>query len=418
MTTPRLTPDGPRSNRITTPTSSSSSSSNYSSITQISRPFFTSQELSFLHKKTISDSMKLQYSTTKTKIFHFLSQVVKILKFPQRVLATTMNYYQRFYLFNKFENISSDTTNHFYVPSYIENDPFTIAITCLFLASKVEDCIKKLKDIQVICNKLRELDDNKVIEISKDNNITSNSNIPFIDLQRKYILANEFKILQIIKFDFNNGNNPSFKINIDNLLIQFCKNLKLNYKLSILGWLINYDLIQTPLSLIVPPHCIALAIIIISLNLNPKEMILTNHEIGEDDEEEDLKVSQILEDFKASDFNCPELLVNEAIVYILDYYTHQYNTSNLKNYLPEIDPVTNKNQILKFMSLKQKFNNLKIINDKSCDFKLNSKDEYFNEWDYNVANKNSVRFMLSNKRRRFNKERELISKDQQNGHSK
>ena len=44
--------------------------------------------------------------------------------------------------------------------------------------------------------------------------------------------------------------------------------MKINYKLSMLAWLINFDIMSTPLSLVVPPHCIALAIIIISLNLN------------------------------------------------------------------------------------------------------------------------------------------------------
>ncbi|KAI5960360.1 CTK2 [Candida pseudojiufengensis] len=433
--TPKLPTNGPRNttkraSTPNTPTSStpnptsSSSTINLPTIVQISRPFFTSQEISFLHKKTIPDSLKLQYSSTKSKIFQFLSQIVKILRFPQRVLATTMNYYQRFYLFNKFEIVpNNDMTSSYYIPNNIEIDPFTIAIACLFLASKVEDCIKKLRDIQSVCNKLRELDDNKVIEINKDNTsnstiVKNNSNILFIDLQKKYILSIEFKLLQIIKFDFNFGNNPSFKINSDDLIIQFCKNLKINYKLSILSWFINYDIIQTPLNLIVPSHCIALAIIIISLNLNPKQMKLINHEIGEDDEEEDLKISQILENFNIDNFNCPELLVNEALIYILDYYIHQFNVSNLKIYLPEIDPETGKNQILKFMNLKQKFNNLKLINDKSCNFKLNSEDEYFKEWDYNIANKSSVRFMLGNKRKRFDKEYRIVKDNQKRDNDK
>lgn len=61
-----------------------------------------------------------------------------------------------------------------------------------------------------------------------------------------------------------------------------------------LCWLINYDIIQTPLSLVVPPHSIALAIIIIALSLNPREMNLQHHEIGEDDEQEITKIKKIL----------------------------------------------------------------------------------------------------------------------------
>ncbi|KAG5421860.1 CTK2 [Candida metapsilosis] len=366
------------------------------SITQVSRPFFTLQEISYLHSQTIPSDLKLQYASTKQQIYQFLNQVVKILKFPIRVLATTMNYYQRFYLFNKFEVANSSMQ--------IENSPYTIAITCLFLASKVEDCIKKLKDIQQVCNKLRDINDNTLVEHNGSN---SSGSIPFIDLQRKQILSIEFKLLQITKFDFNLGNNPSFAINVDDLLVQFCKNLGINYKISMLCWLINYDIIQTPLSLVVPPHCIALAIIIISLSLNPKHMNLQHHEIGEDEETEVIKIKKILSELDCNDFKCPETLVNEAILYILDYYTHQYDNSILQDYLPTIDQVTGKNQIFKFLELKQKFNNVEILNEKSCSFKLNEKDGYLTNWDYGIATKGLVRFMLSNKRSRFNNEQEI-----------
>ena len=67
--------------------------------------------------------------------------------------------------------------------------------------------------------------------------------------------------------------------------------MKINYKLSMLAWLINFDIMSTPLSLVVPPHCIALAIIIISLNLNPIEIKL-NHE-PQEEEEEDLSAQNI-----------------------------------------------------------------------------------------------------------------------------
>ena len=83
------------------------------------------------------------------------------------------------------------------------------------LASKVEDCIKRLKDIQTIANKLRDqnIDENKIIE---------SSGLSYIDHQRKHILSIEYKLLQIIKFDFNNG--PiTIRTSVDNLIIQFCK---------------------------------------------------------------------------------------------------------------------------------------------------------------------------------------------------
>ena len=73
------------------------------SIVQISRPFFTHKEISYLHNQTIPESLKPHYTNIKNNVFQFLFQIIKQLKFPLRVLATAMNYYQRYYLFNKFE---------------------------------------------------------------------------------------------------------------------------------------------------------------------------------------------------------------------------------------------------------------------------------------------------------------------------
>ena len=371
------------------------------SIVQISRPFFTHKEISYLHNQTIPESLKPHYTNIKNNVFQFLFQIIKQLKFPLRVLATAMNYYQRYYLFNKFEtNNNSGGGGNGGATFDFSDDPHTIAITCLFLASKVEDCIKRLKDIQTIANKLRDqnIDENKIIE---------SSGLSYIDHQRKHILSIEYKLLQIIKFDFNNG--PiTIRTSVDNLIIQFCKNMKINYKLSMLAWLINFDIMSTPLSLVVPPHCIALAIIIISLNLNPIEIKL-NHEPQEEEEEEEgnyLSAQEILQSLDSDDFKCPEVLVNEAIIYILDYYIHQYQISILNVYLPLIDSESGKEQGYKFMKLKSEFNEIKIMDETSCSKLLNETDEYLNKWDYTISSKGSTRFMLSNKRRRFNKELE------------
>ncbi|WLF77944.1 RNA polymerase II C-terminal domain kinase beta subunit [Lodderomyces elongisporus] len=431
-----------------TPTAMQNNQTPIPSITQVSRPFFTSREISYLHGQTIDSTLKLQYSTTKSLIFQFLSQAVKLLKFPVRVLATAMNIYQRYYLFNRFDITGHNNNNNNNInvsvniiaakppPPLSPNqfDPFAIAITSLFLASKIEDCVKKLRDIQQVCNKIREIDDTKVVGSSGSSSTSANSsggtnangNLTYIDLQRKHILNAEYRLLQITKFDFNYGNNPSFKISVDELMIQFCKKMDINYKVSMLGWSINYDIIQTPLSLMIPPHCIALAIIIVALNLNPKGLALKHYKLssreGEDEGEgegvdvdvdedkEDERTRQILESIDCTELYCPEILVNEAIVYVLDYYTHQYDYSVLTKYLPEIDPETGKAQTFKFMDLKSRFNDVELLNEQSCTRELNSTDEYLQLWDYSVPTKGAARFMLGNKRRRFNHEQRQLER--------
>lgn len=354
-------------------------------VAQVSRPFFTNKELSYLHSHTIPDQKKIPYSQKKHQVFQFIFQIVKVLKFPLRVLSTSMNYYQRFYLFNKYDEPSDDLGG-----SDFERDPFVVAITCVFLASKNEDCIKKLKDILAVANKVRDID----------------GDTSYVERQRKVVMSLEFKLLQVIKFDFINGSNnlPS----IDQLVIQFAKKLGIDYKCSMFAWLITFDIMSTPLCLMIPPHCIALAIIIITLNIKPKEV---NHQYNKaDTEQDDEQLSAILEGIDTyEDFRCPETLVNEGIIYLLDFYIHQMNFSILNDYLPPVDKESGKEQVFKFMDLKSRFNDLKTLNERCAGEKaLLEQDEYLNKWDFSVGSRGSVRFMLGNKRRRFDKELTIL----------
>ncbi|KAK6204916.1 cyclin-like protein [Scheffersomyces amazonensis] len=401
-------------------------------ITQIGRPYFTSGELKYLHGKTIKVSQRPHYERITHQVFQFCFQIIKQMKFPLRVLSTTMNYYQRWYLFNEFDinRQNQDEMEDELTFGSFEIDPFIIATACLFLACKNEDCIKKLKDIQTVANKIREIDDSKFTNerttaslvaaasngngnnssnSGSGNGITSSGNngvanlnqyYTIQELQRKVILALEFKLLQIIKFDFNNGGSTNVKLTIDQLLIQFCKKLNINYKFSLFCWLIHYDIISTPLILTVSPHCIALAIIIVTLNLKPNDLKVTHFKDVEDNDSDINKTLDTID--SVGGFSCPEILVNEAIIYILDFYIHKYSHSILNNYLPPIDVKTGKDQTFKFMELKSKFNDLKILSEKSSSTAdLLQQDNYLNPWDYTIAGKGSTRFMTANKRRKF-----------------
>lgn len=367
-------------------------------VTQVSRPFFTSSELKYLLQQTIPESKKVLYSQKKHQVFQFIFQLIKNVKFPLRVLATTMNYYQRYFLFNKWEESTSSGTNgtadtptsvqeaHELIIKQHERDPFVIAMSCLLLASKNEDCIKKLKDIQVVGNKLRDIDD-------------QDSKGLYLDFQRKAILNIEFKILQVIKFDFLNGS--TMNTSVDQLLVQFCKKLGIDYIHTMYSWLVCFDIMSTPLCLMIPSHCIAVAIIIITLNVKPKDIA---HKFNRGEQQlssHDLNV--ILENLDCySQFRCPETLVNEGIIYVLDYYVHNMNYLILNEYMPAIDADTGKEQIFKFMDLKSRFNDLKILDEASCSERdMLRQDYYLKPWDYGLSAKGCSRFMLGNKRGRF-----------------
>jgi Cdk activating kinase (CAK)/RNA polymerase II transcription initiation/nucleotide excision repair factor TFIIH/TFIIK, cyclin H subunit len=418
-------------------------------VTQVTKPFFTSLELSHLHSLTIPESKKLAYNKRKHQIFHYLFQIVRTMKFPLKVLNTAMNYYQRYYLFNVFSeeddpasgsdggaaagtgSLSSTASGSSTTGSANGcNDPITVALTALFLATKNEDCIKKLRDIQTVALKIRDED-----EASEKKRDPASIN-GLLDTQRRAIMNVEFKLLQTIKFDFINGNSLAIE-SLDKLVIQFAKKLGISYKISMFAWLVSFDLISTPLLLMLPQHCIALAIIIITLNLKPSE-VKSSYGEGEDNNSEKFSersekssekssegsnttdnssektlnstisgLTAILESIDCTEFRCPEPLVNEAIIYILDYYIHQMSYSILNEYIPPVDSATGKEQIFKFMDLKSRFNDLKNLNQYKARYSL-KQDQYLRVWDYSVAAKGSARFILGNKRRRFVKELEVV----------
>lgn len=368
-------------------------------IVQVSRPYMTHAELSYLHTNTIPNNKKTTYNQRKHQIFQFLFQVVKAMKLPLRVLSLAMNYYQRYYLYFSFEDNGKENPDN---DSLIEaeNDCFLVASTCLFLASKNEDCIKKLKDIQAAANRVRDLD-------SESRNFLkggSSSSIPLAEFQRKVIMNLEFKLLQIIKFDFTSGagNVPS----VDQLVVIFSKQLKLTYKFTLFAWLIAFDIMSTPLLLTIPPHCIALAIIIVTLNLRPTDI---STKYADEYLEED-SIGATLDSIDSyRDFRCPEALVNEGIVYVLDYYVHQMNFLVLNEYMPPVNEEIGKAQIFKFMELKSRFNDLAILSEHSVSSNsLLKQDKYLRKWDAGVCTKGSARFMIGNKRRRFDSEHAIL----------
>lgn len=305
-----------------------------------------------------------------------------------------MNYYQRYYLFFPFEE-PKDQNPEGSLTVEFEKDPFMVAYTALFLASKNEDCIKKLKDIQTVANKLRDLDPE-----SRNTTRSSASPAPTLaEVQRKVIMSLEFKLLQVLKYDFLNG--AAAIPSVDQLVVMFSKKLGLNYKMTMFAWLVSFDIMSTPLSLVIPSHCIAMAIVIVTLNVKPDEMNLKFNE-----EDATVDTAAILEHLDLmGDFRCPETLVNEGIIYLLDYYIHQMNFSILNEFVPAIDSTTKKEQVFKFMDLKLRFNDLQVLSEQSVSTNaLLKQDNYLRTWDPQVAAKGAARFMITNKRRRFDEE--------------
>lgn len=436
-----LTPRAPTTAaRAATPSAPAPSAPPLPSIAQVSRPFFTSAEIKHLLSQTIPDSQKLVYSQKKHLVFQFTFQLVRLLKFPLRVLATAMNYYQRYFLFNRMEDpdapaVGSGSTAELAVQA-AERDPFVIAMACLLLAAKNEDCIKKLKDIQLAARQTRgpafDTEPHAAAAAkaaaalaaaaaaaalalalaaagdtapaaagaASASAAAAASTTALLDIQRRAVMAIEFRLLQAIKFDFLNGATPL----VDQLVTAFCKRLALDYSTTLHAWLVCFDIMLTPLCLMIPPHCIALAAIIVTLNVKPSG-VAHKYNRAEPPALAD-RLGQILDLIDCRrHFGCPEALVNEGIVYILDFYVHNMALLILNEYLPPLDPRTGKERVFTYMDLKLRFNDLKGMDQLLClEPEILRQDKYLMPWDYTVGAKGCVRFMLGDKRTRFDAE--------------
>lgn len=365
-------------------------------ITQVSRPFFSHEEIEYLYSLTIPENLTLAYLQKKHQCFAFAFHIVRSLKFPLRVLGTAMNYFHRYYLFNRFVDPARLPPED---AGLVDLDPLLVTVTCIFLASKNEDCIKKLRDIQITASKAAGWDLRPDYSLAPP---TTNTPAPFLERQRRTIMALEFKMLQNLKFDFLNGCSVLNVGSLDVLTVQFAKKLNIPYRLSLFAWIMAFDLLASPLALIVPPHCIAVAILVVSLNLKPND-ITTNHD-SDDHANDTESLEQILNNLDChAMFRCPEPLVNEAIIHILDYYIHEMQKSSLTDFIPSVDSELGKEQVFKFMDLKLRFNDLARPASTIASLSLHN-DHYLKIWDYLLANKGCVRFMLSSRRPRFNKE--------------
>lgn len=249
---------------------------------------------------------------------------------PTKTLETAMIYYQRYFLFNKFD-----------IAIY-----YDIAITSIFIASKNEDTIKKLRDIMVVANQIR----NTLLNQDQ------------FELYRKKLLSLEFKLLETISFDFR-------IFHVEEFLIKISKTLKIPKDIGYLAWLISYDSYQTEIALKVPPQSIAIACITLATKLKDYEV-------------------SIRPDFYYSSENA----VNEALLSLLDLYINSYNYTGLASIYPDFQN--------KFVEIRIPLSDAQGL--KEPPVGTVEDDDYFKDRDFSIGER---RYMLGNQRKRLYSER-------------
>jgi len=180
----------------------------------------------FLKKNGNNDKAALEKELSYRRLTcAFLQESGQKLRLPQLSIATAIVFFHRFYARESYEHY----------------DRFTVATTCLFLASKVEETPKKLKDVVVETFKVHHNTDKAPEPETKDH----------FELKEK-ILVCERILLQTLCFDLSveHAYRP---------LLAYVKSIKGTRDLAQIAWNFINDSLRTTICLQHPPRYLAAA---------------------------------------------------------------------------------------------------------------------------------------------------------------
>ncbi|KAG2227927.1 hypothetical protein INT45_011950 [Circinella minor] len=193
------------------------------------RPYFSKRQLATLGslKSSASAGILNKDAITRNTSCKFIQQVGKKLGFPQATISTAQALYHRFYLYYPIRDYP----------------PQDVSVTCIFVASKIEETIKKLKDIYVAAHSVRhpgskELDPE---HISED--------------RRRRVIGYEKLLLETLCFDFQQRHPYEYVVKFVKWIQAF---QKLDGKrLAQRAYLLAVDSYRTLLCVEYPAHTIA-----------------------------------------------------------------------------------------------------------------------------------------------------------------
>jgi len=196
-------------------------------------PYFTPRELAFLSDKQRG---KLSYNLeekTKRDACSLIELIVTRLGFPHRTIGTAQSLFHRFHLF-------------FPMKDFVYWD---VAHACLYVSTKVNDTLKKPRDIIVASYQVRFPEE---AEKARAKGGEMEINPKTLDIDKLRLVAVERLVLETMSFNFKVNTPHSYVIKVGRALGASKELTKLAYKLAI-------DSHRTVSPLEDPPHTIALA---------------------------------------------------------------------------------------------------------------------------------------------------------------
>ncbi|PWY87872.1 cyclin-like protein [Aspergillus sclerotioniger CBS 115572] len=142
--------------------------------------YFTDEELTRTPSQLDGMAMEAEHMS-RSKGVNFINQVGIMLKLPQLTLSTAAVYFHRFFMRHSMVDLPQRPGTH----------PYTTAAAALFLATKVEENIRRMKELVVACCRVGQKQPNMIVdEQSKD-----------FWRWRDTILVNEDIVLEALCFD-------------------------------------------------------------------------------------------------------------------------------------------------------------------------------------------------------------------------
>lgn len=214
------------------------------SINRVSRTYYSKQEQAIVYSTRHPGVTLYRQANIRRESCEVITAIGKKIGFPQHTISTAQLLLHRFFMFHSVQDSGNE-----------------VVMACLFVSCKVEDTIKKLKDIMIATYYYRYPNASDWDSESKEG-----------DEQRKRVLAYEKMVLESICFDFR-------IIHPYKYVIKFTKMLNASKSVARQAWNIARDSYKIGVCLEYPPHTIAAASIYLASKL--LEEPLKEHIYGE-----------------------------------------------------------------------------------------------------------------------------------------
>ncbi|KAG0330585.1 RNA polymerase II C-terminal domain kinase beta subunit [Podila horticola] len=192
------------------------------SINRVSRTYYSKQEQAIVYSTRHPEIALYRQANIRRESCEVIAAIGKKIGFPQHTISTAQLLLHRFFMFHSVQDSGNE-----------------VVMACLFVSCKVEDTIKKLKDIMIATYYYRYPNATDWDSESKEG-----------DEQRKRVLAYEKMVLESICFDFRILHPYKY-------VVKFTKMLNASKTIARQAWNIARDSYKIGVCLEYPPHTIA-----------------------------------------------------------------------------------------------------------------------------------------------------------------